>query len=509
MERRSRFSPLIRDHDAEVALDALLETHRAPGVALQRIYPPTAFPYVRSWLGGLPQLPNHVQWPLGVSHGQSVPMHFLAQIDCTELPHVDPDMPTEGMLFFFAVHDDDPDWSADDPHDRVRVIYAPQVRPSQRERPAPRRLRPIRDIRVHSDPAMKPGWLLPHENGPRLHVRWALEAKRMDTWPDAALLPAHARGLDDDAYARRVDELRSAAVVAATGMMPLVDAARQLERSLMRSWRYPRGWLSRQPEFPQLGIMIDRIARLVGNERCAGKRKISEFKDVQEWVRQARSIGWENAPDNLTRTAFRDWLMHIASPETAEGQLNGRSMSRVMTDGLLAAVAVAGSSQQAAACIPSTYYRELEGKHLPFADSNSRHPDGRRRCPVPRVHQMLGHPSFPLEYGPDLDGDAVCLLRLAADPSIDMTFGRHRQATFVISREDLRRRCFDHVAVVEEGPRMRPLNGIAPLETEPDDEDPCPSLGMQGEWDEREEFSTRPPYVHDGVGQEFEFDEST
>ena len=61
---------------------------------------------VRSRLGGLPQLPDGMDWPVGESYGEAAPMHFLAQIDCAELPGVDPDMPSQGMLFFFAMNDD-------------------------------------------------------------------------------------------------------------------------------------------------------------------------------------------------------------------------------------------------------------------------------------------------------------------------------------------------------------------------------------------------------------------
>ena len=59
------------------------------------------------------------------SYGKAAPMHFLAQIDCAELPRVDPDMPSQGMLFFFAMNDEEQIWDTDEPQQRVRVLYAP------------------------------------------------------------------------------------------------------------------------------------------------------------------------------------------------------------------------------------------------------------------------------------------------------------------------------------------------------------------------------------------------
>ena len=79
-------------------------------------------------------------------------------------------------------------------------------------------------------------------------------------------------------------------------------------------------------------------------------------------------------------------------------------------------------------------------------------PDGRKRCAEARVHQTLGH--VPRLHGivPDVEGegDAVCLLQLACDPAIDLVFGDCGQATFWLSREDLRNGRFDRVVGVVE-----------------------------------------------------------
>lgn len=61
----------------------------------------------RSWIGGLPMMPDGVEWPRGVSHEQPEdgerPLNFVAQIACADLPR---DLwgglgPREGWLLFF------------------------------------------------------------------------------------------------------------------------------------------------------------------------------------------------------------------------------------------------------------------------------------------------------------------------------------------------------------------------------------------------------------------------
>ncbi|MEP3890295.1 MAG: YwqG family protein [Hellea sp.] len=58
-----------------------------------------------SWLGGLPKLAPGFQWPIGTDRNNKNEafMHFLAQIDCSSLPH-EPSMglPQEGSLSFFV-----------------------------------------------------------------------------------------------------------------------------------------------------------------------------------------------------------------------------------------------------------------------------------------------------------------------------------------------------------------------------------------------------------------------
>ena len=446
----SPFDPDLRDHSAEAELESYFVTQRKTGVVLQRIYPPTAFPRVRSRVGGLPQLPQALEWPMGQREGAPAPMHFLAQIDCAELPRVEAQMPEHGMLFFFAVNDEEQIWDTESPQERVRVLYASEVSQDQAEREPPEDLRPINCVIAPDSPYADPCWLLPGEDGPRIHVRWPLVARLMDTWPDPELLPQDGSDPDYQAYQQRWSELRLGAVVAATGLMPNTDAAVCWEQPLSQSWKFPAQWLRHQRDFPQAGILMDRLARILGNELSRRSRDRSAHPDVLDWVRRAAEIGWDNAPDETAREAFRNWILEQISDGDESEKLTDLSMGRIFTRGLLAAIAYAGRSPTAAALIPPQLYRDLEGEHLPFAESHRSHPDGRKQCAVPRVHQMLGHVPFLQNCGPEVDGEAVCLLQLAWDPAIDLTFGDCGQATFWITREDLANLRFDRVAAVVE-----------------------------------------------------------
>ncbi|NOS54570.1 DUF1963 domain-containing protein, partial [Acinetobacter baumannii] len=58
-------------------------------VVLRRQIPPRN-EAPRSWIGGLPMLPDHVEWPRSVSaeHPQKGerPLHFVAQVACADFP---------------------------------------------------------------------------------------------------------------------------------------------------------------------------------------------------------------------------------------------------------------------------------------------------------------------------------------------------------------------------------------------------------------------------------------
>ncbi|MEO0976323.1 MAG: DUF1963 domain-containing protein [Pseudomonadota bacterium] len=90
--------------NAAQAATQVLET---VSVVLRRQVPIRADEKPRSWFGGLPMMPDNVPWPKSISleHPQrgEIPLHFLAQISCADLPE---ELwgglgPRDGWLLFF------------------------------------------------------------------------------------------------------------------------------------------------------------------------------------------------------------------------------------------------------------------------------------------------------------------------------------------------------------------------------------------------------------------------
>ena len=151
-----------------VATDEVIETI---SVVIRRQIPPRFDEPVRSWIGGLPQMPEGVEWPRSISSESPQkgerPLHFLAQICCADLPT---DLwgglgPREGWLLLFA----DPNQGCPEGPDAFRVLHIDMLGP---ERPAPFDLGPVHDG-LYSGPSYD--YLLPDEPVPTSWRRWPVD----------------------------------------------------------------------------------------------------------------------------------------------------------------------------------------------------------------------------------------------------------------------------------------------------------------------------------------------
>lgn len=112
-------------------------------VILRRQVPPR-FEAPRSWLGGLPMMPDHIEWPRSISsehpeRGER-PLHFVAQIACADLPA---ELwgglgPRRGWLLLFI----DPNQCGPEGPDAFRVLYVGKL---GAERKPPADLGPVHD----------------------------------------------------------------------------------------------------------------------------------------------------------------------------------------------------------------------------------------------------------------------------------------------------------------------------------------------------------------------------
>ncbi|MEU1664266.1 YwqG family protein [Streptomyces sparsogenes] len=106
-------------------------------------------------LGGLPRLPDGVEWPVWEGHG---PLAFVAVVDCAALPReaLDIPLPEDGLLAFFYYGDEDDDALVDaadpDTWAGARVLHLPPGSAAAPERPAPAGITPYPevDLTVHT-----------------------------------------------------------------------------------------------------------------------------------------------------------------------------------------------------------------------------------------------------------------------------------------------------------------------------------------------------------------------
>jgi len=444
-------------------IDAFLASLRTPAILLHRPYPPVGLPNVRSRLGGLPCLPDGVEWPLGE---EAVPLHFLAQIDCSELPKLDARLPESGMLFFFARDDEEQVWGyGDDPAADGRVIFVPNVPTNQIARPAPADLPPIGDD--HGEYSLHHPWVLPGEDGPALHTAWPLVALPLDTWPDSSAVH-HEFG---EAYQRRVNILRTAALLATTEA-PTASRDRP-------DWEneFPYRLLARplhSSQFPPVGIFIERTARLVWRrliELTKGNTSsvATLIDEAQQWVTLGqKGLGSKIAPDRME--TFANWvaILSVSSRDDPDQSVTPRDaysawsdsapirlrreMGRLLTLAGVETIRLAASEPSVADALPSRFFDLLENEFLEiFQHKSLDKARGVSRWNFePRFHQKLGHAPSSQQAMPS-DSKVVCLLQLATDNGAGLSFGDVGEATFWINEDDLIARRFDRAWVKLQG----------------------------------------------------------
>jgi len=424
----------------EPSIESAMEQYRRPAIMIRRMYPPHDVPPRNSRLGGRPLLPDGVDWPRAKD---GVPFHFMAQIDCAELPPNGGVLPERGVLFFFA-RISDALWGSGDSQtasDISRVLYAPSFG-KRKAVPPPGLLSALdtvlAEFRVPGDPpfGVFPGW--------------PIEFRSVDSWPRGWQLPwvpdpdeendryvqeqlrEHWRAYDSAVNKAESDQLRRL-------FGPWTH--QRADWALFKHWP-PNNQLAfpaARPDrpFPQVWVMIDRIARhlyhrvvdvlkqdehrrKLTSERTAALSRI--LASAMEWVRAAaaQSLDAETEPDTARR--FSAWLQELSGPS----QDNARMAHEAIRRGVESAIQFAASSPATASRIPEHYYLE--------------HVDHRE------PHQMLGCGA------PRLESGEILLLHLRSDSGVDFMFGDCGDLTFRIGKDALAARRFHEAfATVDNG----------------------------------------------------------
>lgn len=421
----------------------VMARHCEPAIMLHRPYPLTSAHKGRSYLGGTPSLPRSLEWPRTRA---GIPLHFLAQIDCSELPSSNGVLPENGVLFFFARIDDEVVWEDETHFDDCRVLFTANA--EEAPVPAPSDL-----------PSLEGGYsnfeenfMLPGDPVYSTYPKWPVDFLAIDSWPDASALPNYH---DDEnplsEYKKAVNHARSAEADRATGLPPALKETEYVTICQLLGILSPRNDSERRSlpyegrVFPQLWIMVDRVARCLANwagewlSRDSAERYnlVVEFQTIQRdairWVETATTAGLNEQPFLEQRLAFKDWLIALSEHESIHVSNNAYNQ---VARGMASALQYVAMRPDLLPTVPSSYLDAVAGKLMP----NYSFSDGPNRI----SHQMLGNAKSAQQANP-VDREEVLLLQLISDPGVNFMFCDMGEAEFWISKDDLANRQFDRV----------------------------------------------------------------
>ena len=411
----------------------------------------------RSFIGGLPHLPDGMEWP--VSPKKGLPLSFIAQIDLREVPRpAGVFFPAEGMLWFFADFSDE--HFVQDQH--TRVLFDPHPRGTAGVREAPANLPTLNQYAY--------GWTATRHRRAFVEPKTALFLHLFDTfydrpyqrpatWEDffrAVLTLRGPRRLEPDdeavvvgsvAYMQMIAELRVDAVHRAIGL-------RQ-----SKSWN----WLSVEsglgdPGWPATSVDAEyALMSLGGNYRlsttlrdhpCPLEAVRELAARVQDRIDMLRGSGPRplapaerdaiNALVERVRRSFVRFDLHRRPPGSGRRVLRDavRSSRRDVR------YQVNWSYPHAAFEIVRTMPEPEKYVAAELLDPYYEWTLGG----LSYFHQMFGHGSSPQGAPTSADAeDYVLLLQLGGRPTLGFPLGGDAVMHYWIPRRDLARGRFDRV----------------------------------------------------------------
>jgi hypothetical protein len=440
----------------QAAQDADLAALETPAILAWRPYPPRNLPDTRSQLGGLPLLSSPADWP---RTQDGAPLHFLARIDCKDLPGARGGLPSEGLLQFFARIDEDMGWADDERQsDHCRVLHsleAGQLTPPPAELPI------IQGGYNDWDRTLR----LPEEPPRTAYPRWPLVFAAIKSWPDTS----HWGPNQDEEGTNRA---RAAEIARATGEAPFEEATPTWLNNPARGGKALALPPSAPGEraFPQAWILCDRVARCFARaaidsqqqparakpaaspeEADARNALLAEWAQLEQsaraWIRRAEAAGLDAPVDPAEASEFAEWLTALANHSSQPvrsrvcAHWNG-SMRR----GLEAAIVYCGGHPAAAALVPLDIFNQLRDQHA-LVRTGER--DGQPWLKPSDHHQLLGNHQSTQDFRPN--DNEVLLLQLVSDYGVDFMFCDVGEIHFWIDGDDLAARRFDRVRANTQG----------------------------------------------------------
>ena len=443
-------------------IEFLMDRYREPAILAWRPYPPVDLPEANSKLGGIPRLPQGTSWPRAKDNR---PLHFLATIDCKELPLGHSMLPDKGTLHFFARIDEEMDWDDRSLEDHSRVLFFENEELVTAEVPSD--LPAIMDGYNQYDKDFR----LSEEPFSRTYPSWPLVFKNISSWPDASALrwPEQTPGLYDE-YRQSVNRARAAELVRVTGYPINPTLHPDWGKFVFNSEGRQVISLPQTPcgrKFPQANIIAERVCRFLlnasedviqsekekigsGGSTDAGQADTMQLFEhlerikstARSWIQRANAAGLNEGMSDDQCDEFLNWFSRLCEdPEFEIKYLVSRSLKA----GLSSAVKYCGGDQSAASSIHPGLMNQLEGEHLPTSvDTYGIAVAAPRRWLSSRYHQMLGNAGASQMPQP-VGGQDVLLLQLVSDEGVDFMFCDAGEIEFFVNAQDLLARRFDRV----------------------------------------------------------------
>lgn len=457
----------------------LIKSLYKPCIFLCRHFP-TIGEYT-SWskFGGLPDLPAEIAWPLGRLRGEnakSYPLPFLCQIDFDEFGHIDPRLPTKGLLFVFADVDMYCDWYAKDASDYRKIIYsesAPQ-KGSKKYPPHPETIPPISQLGPELLPrAFFDAYDANNPLNERIFNEFPIEFMVVNSYPDTDIIRETPEwhqlretwkqlAKEDESFFKEFGEEDLLGVMDAHDQLMITQlehrmpqysgeakgnneaAARLLtttvEMACIAAYQIERmanGKIKEENE---------RAARANNKNRQGGQGLLSLFKKLTPELPNANSD-----PIFLNRLAeAQDWLKKLRTlPRQSSLPAQDSQLFQAWYQGLEASHFNSLSNRYGELLF---FYAAQLACH---ADWQQHMPDSLLRTlngqsTFPPQHQMLGH-FHATQYLPSGSEGMVPLLMLSYDSCVGMRICDVGQMHFYISEEDLKARNFENVFCSQQG----------------------------------------------------------
>jgi uncharacterized protein YwqG len=414
-----------------------------PAIGLTRIYPISNAKNQRSHIGGLPDLPDGMEWPRmnDPDYGND-PLHFMAQVDLAELPWRHPVLPATGTLLFFAVFDADMDWSGEKGF--VQVCFDPTSSGTPQQ--PPEDLGPAQGGYSHFDS----DFLLPDEKPSPLIHSWPLQATTIKSYPGSTVRPKGFLALDGMKYDEHMRELQAEFFKNTYSFMDV---------AVYNSHR------SRQLKLENLGWVISHATRPETLSELCFDEAVKVKRFIELWLRYAykhfdrglsilgiaierKQTDINLADVELLRPVLRpliaeiescsnqNWLGSLLQAKTRKilppiSDFFYDSIDREFGNILRQTVRECGKDRELAELIPHEWLMVAQNEHVALRPSHFK-----GESPELHFHQMFGHIRT-TQWETDVDNENICLLQLRTDYGSNLMICDVGEMEFWIKPEDL------------------------------------------------------------------------